>query len=76
MKTIEGKITEGSPHSEIRYRGAHRICADCLSGSGAQRYKALALSPPVNFASYDGYCYVCEEKRHVAVVEAIQGTVS
>lgn len=64
--------------SPSRFRNAHRICADCLSvcnetlGIPIDKtvYRALAIGN--TFASYDGICYVCEKKKHVAVVELIE----
>lgn len=83
MKNIENKNTVGAPGSLARYQNAHRICADCLDKAryvlgqtqqpcgdwipAAAPYKALAIGN--GFASYDGICYVCEKRAHVAVVE-------
>lgn len=69
MNSIEGKTAVGSPGSSARYQNAHRICADCLEKSNGLKYRALAIGN--TFASYGGYCYVCEQKSHVAVVEFI-----
>ena len=86
MKTIENKITVGASRSVARYQNAHRICADCLEHSKSvlgetqkpcgdwiprqdAPYKAFRVGN--GFASYDGTCYVCEQKAHVAVVEFI-----
>lgn len=86
MKTIENKITVGAACSKARYESAHRICADCLDkapqvfgetqkpcGDWTPRQGTIYKAIPIGngFASYEGTCYVCEQKAHVAVVEFI-----
>ena len=75
MNYITDKICVGAPMSAKRFEMAHLICADCLSVCnetmgvpiGKTVYRALSIGN--TFASYDGICYVCERKAHVAVVE-------
>lgn len=71
MNSINGQISIGAPNSEMRYRNATTICADCLERSKAMftvmPYQVLTVQglPMIS----KGQCYVCECKASIAFVQ-------
>ncbi len=70
-KSIGRSILVGAPHSEMRYRNAKHICADCVESAPVQfKFSPFSLGP-MPLVIHD-LCSVCEEQRTVAIVKVYE----